>query len=105
MRSPLRQGLLALTPLLAACASEKVDPVPVDPAPRCEVEGTVFEPGDRVGHSDPLGAPAGKQARAGKITDLSRIPQPAHGRQQIEAGDFLLMNDKLAVVIEDKDLS
>ncbi len=58
-----------------------------------------------MGHADPLGAPAAKQARAGRISDVSRVPQPAHGRQQITNGDFLLMNDKLAVVIEDKGLS
>lgn len=72
--------------------------------PACALEGTTFESGND-GHADPLGAKAAKQARAGRIKDVSLIPQPAHGRQKIEQGDFLLINDKIAVVIEDKGLS
>src|SRR5690606_6349950 len=35
----------------------------------------------------------------------SDIVQPAHGRQRINVGDFVLANDKIAVAIEDKGLS
>src|SRR4051812_33526746 len=61
--------------------------------PACALEGTSFEPGDPKGHADPLGAKAAKQARAGRIDDVAQIAQPAHGRQRIEKGDFLLIND------------
>ena len=71
-------------------------------APACALEGNTFEPGSPDGHADPTGAKAAKQARAGRIKDLSLVAQPAHGRQRIEVGDFLLANDKIAVVIEDK---
>jgi hypothetical protein len=75
------------------------------PPPACALEGAVFEAGDPVGHADPLGAAAAKQARAGRIGDPSLVAQPAHGRQRIEAGDYLIINDKIAVVIENKGLS
>lgn len=61
--------------------------------------------GDDVGHPDPFGAPAAGDARASRLVDATTIAPPAHGRQQIQAGDFLLINDKIAVLIEDKGLS
>ena len=39
-------------------------------------------------------------ARAARLADASEVPQPAHGRQPIEDGDYLLLNDKIGVVIE-----
>ncbi len=62
-------------------------------------------PGDPKGHADPTGAKAAGQARAGRIDDLSIVAQPAHGRQRIAKGDYLLINDKIAVTIEDKGIS
>lgn len=99
--------ILFLAPLLASCSStDPVVPDPPDPpGPTCKLADAVFEAGDPVGHADPLGAAAAKQARAGRIGDASMVPQPAHGRQRIEAGDYLIINDKIAVVIEDKGLS
>ncbi|MFO0556003.1 MAG: CehA/McbA family metallohydrolase [Polyangiaceae bacterium] len=67
-------------------------------------QSLAFETGDPNGHADPLGAKAAGQARAGRIK-ATDVPQPAHGRQRIEDGDFLLINDKIAIVIEDKDVS
>ncbi len=64
-----------------------------------------FEVGDPDGHADVYGAKAAGQARAGRISDESQIVQPAHGRQRIRVGDFVLANDKIAVAIEDKGLS
>lgn len=61
--------------------------------------------GDDVGHPDPFGAKAAGQARAARLFDATEIAQPAHGRQRIEAGDFILINEKIAVIIEDKDVS
>src|SRR3954471_15186863 len=99
--------VLFLAPLLASCSSkETVTPDPPDPpCPSCALATAVFEAGDPVGHKDPLGAAAAKQARAGRIGDPAMIAQPAHGRQRIEAGDYLIINDKIAVVIENKGLS
>ena len=99
--------LLFLAPLFASCSSK--DTVPPDPTGptevMCKLADAVFEAGDPTGHADPLGAAAAKQARAGRIGDAKLVPQPAHGRQRIEAGDYLIINDKLAVVIENKGLS
>src|SRR4051812_10908443 len=102
----MRRAWLILTPLLTACSARlNLPPEPTPPAPVCELEGSRFEVGDPVGHLDPLGARAAGQARAGRIADVSIIAQPAHGRQRIEQGDYLLINDKIAVVIEDRGLS
>lgn len=66
--------------------------------PPCSL--ATFEAGSPSGHADPFGAKAAGQARAGRIADVAQIAQPAHGRQQIETGDYLLINDKISVVIE-----
>lgn len=62
-------------------------------------------PGDANGHADPAGAKAAGQARAGRITDASLLAQPVDARAKVHLGDFLLINDKISVVIEDKGLS
>src|SRR5688572_7237955 len=84
-------ALMTLTAALSACSSGSNGP---ETPPACALAGQRLEIGDPEGHSDPLGAKAAGQARAGRIKDASAIPQPAHGRQGIEAGDFLLINDK-----------
>ena len=71
----------------------------------CTIPATAFELGDPDGHADPYGAKAASQARAGRIQQAAQIVQPAHGRQQTRVGDYLLVNDKIAVTIEDKGLS
>lgn len=71
----------------------------------CPTAAAVFEIGDATGHTDPYGAAAAGEARAGRLTDESMIVQSAHGRQKIRVGDFVLANDKMAVVIEDAGLS
>ena len=64
-----------------------------------------FAVGDDQGHPDVFGAAAAGQARAARIDDVADLPQPAHGRQRIENGDFVLANDRIAVVVEDRDVS
>jgi hypothetical protein len=98
---------LSLPLASVACSdSETRDPSgSSNDAGTCKLEQTAFEVGDPNGHDDPFGAKAEKQARAGRIRDASAIAQPAHGRQRIESGDFVLVNDKISVVIEDKGLS
>jgi len=87
----------------SSCSDDETNPTPSGD-PTCETDVATFEPGDPNGHADPLGAPQAGQARAGHI-NASDVPQPAHGRQRIEDGDFVLINDKIAVVIEDVGLS
>lgn len=58
--------------------------------------------GSENGHADPFGAKAAGQARAGRILNADQIVQPAHDRQKIRVGDFWLVNDKIAVAVEDK---
>jgi hypothetical protein len=98
---------LFLLGLLASCSSDGSGggaPTP-DAGPACALASATFEVGDPNGHADPFGAKAAKQARASRIKDGATFPQPAHGRQRVETGDFVLVNDRIAVVIEDKGLS
>ena len=67
--------------------------------------GEQLEVGDDLGHPEPFGAKAAGQARAARLVDAAAVPQPAHGRQPIQDGDFVLVNDKIAVVVEDRGLS
>lgn len=98
--STLLAGLLPLVG--AGCDSDDTDEAV---AALCSLEGASFEAGDPNGHPDPFGAKAAGQARAGRLKSVEGLPQPAHGRQGIAPGDFVLANDKIAVFIEDKGLS
>jgi len=96
---PLVVLCLLAAPLLGACSgTEKEEPTPAG----CALANASFPAGDPAGHSDPFGAKAVGQARAGRLSSLEGVAQPAHGRQHIDAGDFVLANDKIAVFIEDK---
>ncbi len=93
-------ALFAVSPLaLFVGCSEETETSPV---PECVGP---LEVGDPTGHAEPFGAKAAGQARAGRIAKASEVPQPAHGRQPIKDGDFVLVNDKIAVTIEDGRLS
>jgi hypothetical protein len=78
--------------LATACTSS--EPAPLQ---SCSDE---LRAGDPNGHGDPFGAKAAKQARAGRVFDGAAIAQPAHGRQRIKTGDYVLANDRIAVVIQ-----
>lgn len=71
----------------------------------CPTAESRFAAGDAVGHPDPFGARAAGQARAGRLTSEAMIVQPAHGRQRIRIGDYVLANERIAVAIEDAGLS
>ncbi len=71
----------------------------------CPKEGVGFATGDPTGHTDPFGAKAASQARAGRVTSEAMVVQTAHGRQRVRVGDFVLANDKVAAYIEDKGVS
>ena len=96
------QLLVALQALtLAACDSPSV---PADasadsgPPPNCDAL-LPFATGDADGHAEPLGAPAG-EARAGRL-DASALPVDRTGLATWEAGDFVLANDRVALIVED----
>ncbi len=71
----------------------------------CDLGIDQIQVGDPDGHTDPLGAMAAGEARASRVSDADWIVQPAHGRQKIRLGDFLLINSRIAVYIESSGLS
>src|SRR3954447_4298997 len=83
--------------LAAGCSTEKA-------TGPCAAAGisvdSRFPGGSADGHPDPLGAPAAAQARAGRIRDAAWIRQAANAKEKVQVGDYLLMNDKIAVYIE-----
>lgn len=93
-----------LSILLTACSGD--DSAADDSSTSDACSGSVeLEAGDPNGHPDPFGAMAAGQARAGRITDPSQIVQPEDRRVQVRVGDFLLINDRIAVYVEDGGLS
>lgn len=96
---------LLLGSFVLSCSSDDATPKQEDAGVTCALATKTFEVGDANGHADPFGAKAAGQARASRIKDGATFPQPAHGRQKIATGDFVLINDRIAVVIEDKGLS
>ena len=96
-------SLFVVVPFIAAC-SETPAEKPI-PGSECSLQQTTFDAGDPDGHADPFGAKAAGQARAGRLASVDGIAQPAHGRQRIDVGDYVLANDKIAVFIENKGMS
>ena len=88
-----RPWLLALAPLavLACGGDDGTTPPPCEPA--------AFVVGDGTGHAQPLGASA-TEARAGRLAAADLPPVPS-GLVTWKAGDFVLANDRVALVIED----
>jgi hypothetical protein len=72
---------------LAGCGDDK---------PTCPL---AFGDGDASGHADPLGAGPG-EARAGRIRG-DQLPAVPSGLVTWQDGDFVIANDKVALVIED----
>src|SRR5262245_22210792 len=87
--------MLALL-VLAACA-DHAPPPPPPPPPTCDAGP--FAAGDPDGHPSPLAA-GPSEARAGRVraADLPSVPS---GLVTWKPGDFVLANDKIALVIED----
>ncbi len=90
--------------LLATCdgpsapdASTRDAPGSAD-APSCSAPGP-FAPVAGDGAADPLAAPAG-EARAGRL-EAAEVPEDPHGLSRVRAGDFVLANDRVAVVVSD----
>jgi hypothetical protein len=85
----------------ASCTVEVSDTTPPpNPEDPCPGLARTFETGDENGHAEPFGARAAKQARAGRLTKESDLVQPAHGRESVRVGDYVLANDRIAVTIE-----
>jgi hypothetical protein len=76
--------------IVAACGGD-------DSSDTCP--STPFPEGDTTGHPDPLGAGPG-EARAGRIR-ADQLPAVASGLITWKGDDFVLANDKVAIVIED----
>ncbi|MEQ9324354.1 MAG: carboxypeptidase-like regulatory domain-containing protein, partial [Polyangiaceae bacterium] len=95
--------LLGLALAVVGCTSDHVEVVDPPVPDGCTPEPV--ETGDPNGHPEPFGAKAAGQARAGRLIDGLGVPPPAHGRQPIQDGDFVLANEHVAFVIEDGGLS
>ncbi|MFO0740689.1 MAG: CehA/McbA family metallohydrolase [Labilithrix sp.] len=98
-------GVMASSSLLGGCSAIVGDDetkTAADEIEQCtDVTDTFrFPHGDANGHADPLGAAQAHQARAGKLTKLADLLQPADARHKVRLGDFVLANDKVAVYIE-----
>ncbi|CAN5122148.1 hypothetical protein BH09MYX1_BH09MYX1_32650 [soil metagenome] len=82
---------------VVACSSDPT-PVPVD---ACATLEATF-PSGGTGHADPYGAKAANQARAGRLSSAAMLTNAPDARQRAAVGDFVLVNDKISAVIEDK---
>lgn len=89
-----------------ACSSDddggsNPSPAPDASEPVCDGNLDAFRfPNGGDGSSDPFGAKAAGQARAGRIKSAAQIVQPENARNKVRVGDFVLANDKVAVYIE-----
>ncbi len=79
--------------MLAACGGDD------QPAPAPTCGPGAFATGDGDGHPAPLGAGPG-EARAGRVR-AEELPSVSSGLVTWKAGDFVLANDRVALVIED----
>jgi len=94
----LRVAALVSTLALSTACESPVEPTDAGTdAGSCEPIGPFEHGGD--GHPDPLGA-GPTEARAGRA-EAAELPTTPSGLELWRAGDFLLANDRIAVVIED----
>jgi hypothetical protein len=105
MRSPLRllssSLVAALLQFTAGCGEDKT--LDADASVTCDEELAPFALGDANGHDAPLSAPAG-QSRAGRLLE-SELPDDRLGLGVWAAGDFVLANDRVALIVEDVGVS
>ncbi|HEY4175413.1 MAG TPA: CehA/McbA family metallohydrolase [Kofleriaceae bacterium] len=86
-------GLVVSTAFLASCGGDDA------PKPTTDCKLGAFDDGDATGNAAPLAADA-TQARAGRLKAADLTPVPS-GMITWQAGDFVLANDHVALVIED----
>ena len=67
-----------------------------DPCARTVVD---IETGDPDGHPEPFGARAAGEARAARVASEADIVQP-RARHRVAVGDYVLVNERIAVYIE-----
>jgi hypothetical protein len=92
-------SLLPLVLLLACDPPDVVDDAGTDAGPTaCEAPPPAIETGGE-GHAAPLGSSA-TEARAGRLTE-AMLPVSSTGLETWAAGDFVLANDRVALIIED----
>src|SRR5690349_16399818 len=90
-------GLVLLTVVVGGCGNDEVIPGDDQPPSCTPPPGPAV--GSLDGHPDPLGA-GPNEARAGRIT-AAELPAVPSGLITWKPGDFVLANDKVAIVIED----
>jgi hypothetical protein len=103
VKNASRSAAVFLCGLSLSCGTAPPDtePPPDDPPvmeERCPTSR--FQGGSADGHADPFGARAAKQARAARVRSPDWIRQPGDARHAIREGDFVLVNDQVAVYIE-----
>src|SRR5690242_12603769 len=86
--------VLALASLTAAACGGGDDSTPPSCAPGLPPDG------DPTGHPQPFSA-GPSEARAGRITAQVQLPATTYGLATWKVGDFVLANDRVALVIED----
>ena len=92
-------GLATFSLLLACDPPPPIDDAGTDAAVGpCETAPPAFEHGGD-GHPEPLGSAAG-EVRAGRA-DAADLPASGRGLETWSDGDFILANDRIAIVIED----
>ena len=93
---PRPSRFLHLTVLLLLSACDQ----PAEPEPDAGCEALPpFATGDANGHAEPLGAAPG-ESRAGRLA-AEDLPADRTGLATWEAGDFVIANDRVALIIED----
>jgi hypothetical protein len=98
----MRRALAPRATLLAALAAD----VALAPLAACGDDGAatcspgIPDTGDIDGHPEPLAA-GPTEARAGRITAAAQLPATTHGLETWKVGDYVLANDRVALVIED----
>src|SRR5262245_8021081 len=97
MRRRASIAILSLLLIPAACGSDEAMPPDAGPPPCTPPAGPAI--GSLDGHPGPLGA-GPNRARAGRI-DAADLPAVPSGLITWKGGDFVLANDRIAIVIED----
>lgn len=89
--------VMLLAGATAGCGSDAPGPLPIAEGNPCEGPVT-FAVGDTEGHADPLGSRS-NEARAG-VLPADAVPPDPRGLNTYQAGDFVLANEHIGLIIE-----